>query len=81
MTREEVQQFIDSTEFPIKVDSRRNEGYQLNLYLGGDHVYTYDPVHEMRIEGDTLVIIGFTKYEYREPLEGFDELRVEPYDN
>lgn len=78
MTTTELQNYIDSITFPI-LTSWDNPS-QLYLYKDWDvYVESYDPVYEIKIDGDKLKIEWFGHKEYEHNISDFDYIKVEPY--
>lgn len=77
MNSQALSAFIDSVEFPIDVNEP--EPQQLVLRKLGEYVTSFDPVYSMHVEGDDLVVIGFS--ELRVPVGSFGEMAIEPYED
>ncbi len=76
MKNEEAQKFIDSTTFPIHIE---NTDTPEQLHVLGKESAWYDPVWSMRVDGETLVIVGWLDGEYVHNLEDIASLEVVPY--
>ena len=57
-------------ELPLLVSDNK----QLSLYKDGELVASYDPVYEIKIKKEEVVIIGWLEREYKHKLSEFNSI-------